>query len=164
MITGKAIVFGDNIDTDQIIGAHHLTLASVAEMAPFAFEHHPHFVSEFTPGDIIVGGENFGCGSSREQAVGVLRERGVGAVVAAGFARIFFRNAINLGLPVIICPQAATIRPEERLKIEGDCLRVVETARCYLIEPLPSFVRDIVAHGGIIAMLRDRAAGEVLKR
>lgn len=162
MITGKAIVFGDNIDTDQIIGAHHLTLASVAEMAPFAFEHHPQFVCGFTPGDIIVGGENFGCGSSREQAVGVLKQRGAGAVVAAGFARIFFRNAINLGLPVIVCPQAAAIRPGERLEIDGDCLRVVETARRYPIEPLPSFIRDIVAHGGIIAMLRSRAAGEAL--
>ena len=123
MIQGRAIVFGDNIDTDQIIGAHHLSLPSIAAMAPFTFEHHAHFTTGFAVGDILVGGANFGCGSSREQAPAVLKERVVAAIVARSFARIFFRNAINLGLPVIVCPQTQEIRPFTRLEIAGSCLR-----------------------------------------
>ncbi len=153
MIQGKAITFGNNIDTDQIIGAHHLTLASVAAMAPYTFENHRQFADHFTSGDIIVGGENFGCGSSREQAPAVLKERGVAAVVAKGFARIFFRNAINLGLPVVICQGADQITDFANLLISGNCVTDTTTKKRYPIEPLPPFIQDIVTDGGIIAHL-----------
>jgi 3-isopropylmalate/(R)-2-methylmalate dehydratase small subunit len=158
MIQGKAITFGNNIDTDQIIGAQHLTQPSIAHMAPYAFEHHDRFTAHFIRGDILVGGENFGCGSSREQAPAVLKERGVAAIVARSFARIFFRNAINLGLPVIICPGAGEIEDFARLEISGNQLRDTMTGWQYPIVPLPSFIQDLVAAGGIIAHLRHKRA------
>ena len=154
MIQGKAITFGNNIDTDQIIGAQHLILPSIAGMAPFAFEHHDNFTTRFTPGDILVAGENFGCGSSREQAPAVLKHRGVAAVVARSFARIFFRNAINLGLPLIVCAQAAEIGELAGITIDGDRLCDETTGRQYGIEPLPPFIAEIVASGGIVPFLR----------
>ena len=154
MIQGKAIVFGDNIDTDQIIGAHHLSLPSIADMAPFTFEHHTHFVTGFAAGDILVGGMNFGCGSSREQAVAVLKERGVAAIVAKSFARIFFRNAINIGLPVIVCPLIREMDNFTHLEIAGKSLRDLGSGRKFFIEPLPPFVQSLVDDGGIIAHLQ----------
>ncbi len=154
MIQGKAIVFTDNIDTDQIIGAHLLSLPSISEMAPFTFEHHPHFVTEFARGDILVGGKNFGCGSSREQAPAVLKERGVAAIVAKSFARIFFRNAVNLGLPVIVCSKTEELRDFTKLEIAGDRLLDLGTGRAYAIQPLPPFIQSLVDDGGIIAHLR----------
>jgi 3-isopropylmalate/(R)-2-methylmalate dehydratase small subunit len=154
MIQGKAIVFGNNIDTDQIIGAHHLTLASVAAMAPYSFENHRQFTDHFASGDIIVGGENFGCGSSREQAPAVLKERGVAAVVAKGFARIFFRNAINLGLPVFICEGADHLTAFAKLSISDSYIKDETTGQKYPIVPLPTFIQEIVASGGIIAHLQ----------
>jgi 3-isopropylmalate/(R)-2-methylmalate dehydratase small subunit len=156
MIRGKAIIFGDNIDTDQIIGAQHLTRPDIAAMAPFAFEHYAHFNRDFTQGDIIVAQNNFGCGSSREQAPAVLRERGVAAVVAVGFARIFFRNAINLGIPLFECPEAGAIEPLEHLEIDHDTLRSLTTGRTFRIVPLPPFIRAIIAGGGVVAHLRAR--------
>ncbi len=159
MIQGKAITFGNNIDTDQIIGAHHLSLPSIAEMAPYAFEHHANFVTHFVSGDIIVGGDNFGCGSSREQAPAVLRKRGVAAVVARGFARIFFRNAVNLGLPVIVCPEAGEIEELAQLLIAGNRLRNRTTGREHGVTPLPSFIQDLIGDGGIIAHLRRKEQG-----
>lgn len=154
MIRGKAIKFGDNIDTDQIIGAHYLSLPTIAEMAGHAFEHAPQFVAHFSMGDIIVGGRNFGCGSSREQAPAVLKERGVGAVVACGFARIFFRNAINQGLLLIECPEAGQIRELEELSIEAGRLRSLATDRGFKVRPMPDFIRALIDEGGIIAHLR----------
>ena len=156
MIQGKAIKFGNNIDTDQIIGAHHLSLPTIQAMAQFTFEHHAHFIAHFTSGDILVGEENFGCGSSREQAPAVLKERGVAAIVACGFARIFFRNAINLGLRLIVCAEAAEIMELEMLELDNDRLRNLTTGRDYGIEPLPPFVREILDCGGIIPYLRGK--------
>ena len=156
MITGNAIVFGDNIDTDQIIGAHHLTRPSIADMAPYAFLHQSHFRRDFAPGDIVVAGRNFGCGSSREQAPAVLKERGVAAIVAKSFARIFFRNAINLGLTLIECPEAGEIRPLERLEIGGDSLLSLTTGRKFTIVPLPPFIQAFLDNGGVVAHLRTR--------
>jgi 3-isopropylmalate/(R)-2-methylmalate dehydratase small subunit len=156
MIQGKAIVFGDNIDTDQIIGAHHLSLPSIADMAPFTFEHYSHFGTGFTHGDILVGGENFGCGSSREQAPAVLKERGVAAIVGKSFARIFFRNAINLGLPVIVCPLIQEIGNFTPLEIKDKSLRDLGTGREFLIEEYPPFIQSLVEDGGIIAHIRNK--------
>jgi 3-isopropylmalate/(R)-2-methylmalate dehydratase small subunit len=156
MIQGKAIKFGNNIDTDQIIGAHHLTLPTIRDMARYTFEYHAHFITNFKRGDILVGEDNFGCGSSREQAPAVLKERGVAAVVARGFARIFYRNAINLGLRLIVCSEAADIVELDMLVIDSDRLRNVTTGREYVIEPLPSFVCEILRSGGIIPYLRKK--------
>ncbi len=158
MITGKAIVFANNIDTDQIIGAQYLTLATIAQMSGHLFEHHPQFTDHFSRGDIVVGGANFGCGSSREQAAAVLQERGVAAVVAVGFARIFFRNAINLGLRLIECPAAAEISAGDILAIDTDRLSNLTTGKAYPITPLPSFLQDIVDRGGVIGCLRKNNA------
>lgn len=155
-IKGKAITFGDNIDTDQIIGAHHLTRPDIVAMAPYAFEHHSHFTRDFARGDIIVAATNFGCGSSREQAPAVLKERGVAAIVARSFARIFFRNAINLGLPLVECPKAGEIKPLEHLEIEGDQLQSLTTGRTFRIVPLPPFIRAFIDSGGVVAHLRAR--------
>ncbi|KJR97043.1 MAG: 3-isopropylmalate dehydratase [Desulfobulbaceae bacterium BRH_c16a] len=156
MIIGKAITFGANIDTDQIIGAHHLTRPNIEAMAPYAFEHYPPFKRDFTRGDIIVGADNFGCGSSREQAPAVLKERGVAAIVAQSFARIFFRNAINLGIPLIECPEAGEIKPLEQLEIDHDGLRSLTTGRKFMIVPLPPFIRAYIDSGGVVAHLRSR--------
>ena len=157
MIQGKAIKFGNNIDTDQIIGAHHLTLPTIRDMARYTFEHHAHFIANFERGDILVGEDNFGCGSSREQAPAVLKERGVAAIVARGFARIFFRNAINLGLSLIICPEAVDIDERDMLAIDTDRLCNLTTGREYVIEPLPPFIREIMDTGGIIPYLQRKA-------
>lgn len=154
MITGKAITFGNNIDTDQIIGAQYLTLPTIAQMSHHLFEHHGQFTENYSSGDFIVGGENFGCGSSREQAPAVLQERGVAAIVAVSFARIFFRNAINLGLRLIECPAAAEISAGDRLEVDNDHLRNLTTGKEYLIEPLPPFVQSIVDRGGVIGRLQ----------
>jgi len=154
MIRGKAIKFGKNIDTDQIIGAHHLNLPTIGDMAPFAFENAPHFVEDFKRGDIIVGEDNFGCGSSREQAPAILKHLGVGAIVAHSFARIFFRNAINLGIRLIECPEAGKIDPLELLEIDNDRLRSLKKGNEYGITPLPPFICGIMADGGIIAHLQ----------
>lgn len=153
MIQGKAIKFGKNIDTDQIIGAHHLNLPTIRDMAPFTFENAPQFREHFKMGDIIVGEDNFGCGSSREQAPAVLKHLGVGAIVARSFARIFFRNAINLGIDLIECPEAEKIGHLELLEIDNDRLRSPKNGREYEIIPLPPFICGILADGGIIAHL-----------
>jgi len=156
MIQGKVIKFGKNVDTDQIIGAHHLTLPTIPAMAGYAFENHDNFINNFDRGDIIVGKENFGCGSSREQAPAVLKHRGVAAVVATGFARIFYRNAINMGLRLIVCPDAGEIKELDILRIEKDHLVNLTTKQQYRIDPLPPFISQILDHGGIVAYLQGK--------
>jgi 3-isopropylmalate dehydratase small subunit len=153
MISGKAIVLGNNIDTDQIIAASRLTLPSLQHMAPYAFEHHRDFTEFFTPGDIIVGGENFGCGSSREQAPAVLKELKVGAIAAKSFARIFYRNAINIGIPLLECKMTEQIHPGDVL-VYGDGQLVNQTQNNqYAVMPYPPFIQDIFDHGGIVSLL-----------
>jgi 3-isopropylmalate/(R)-2-methylmalate dehydratase small subunit len=158
MVRGKAIKLGSNVDTDQIIGAHHLNLPGVGAMVPFTFENEPLFTDYFKRGDIIVGEENFGCGSSREQAPAVLKANGVGAIVACSFARIFFRNAINLGILLVECPEAGSIRHLEPLEIEDGRVRNLASGIHYPVQPLSSVVRDILSDGGIVAHLRRKWA------
>lgn len=162
MIEGKALKLGDNVDTDQIIGAAHLTLASVSEMVPYMFENEPNVVKHFARGDILVGGDNFGCGSSREQAPAVLREAGVAAILARSFARIFFRNAINLGLPVFECDRVDEIDNLDRLQLDDEAgvVRNVTRRREYPIAPLPAFLKPIMRAGGVVNYLARRSAGE----
>ena len=158
MIEGKAIVMGDNVDTDQIIGAEHLTLATIEDMTPHTFANDASFGADFAAGDIIVAGHNFGCGSSREQAAAVLRAAGVAAVVAKGFARIFYRNAINLGLPVLTCEATDEIVRLDRLRIDmttGIIGNLTRPGR-YEVLPLPPFIRAILDAGGIVPYLASR--------
>jgi len=155
-ISGKVWKFGCNIDTDTIIPARHLVLP-LAEMKTKAMSPiDPSFAAGVRNGDIIVAGRNFGCGSSREQAPAVLKALGIKAVVAGGFARIFFRNAINLGLPVIECGDMAKfVRNGDTITIEpgtGD-LHILDNGRRFSSKPLPPFLWRIAAAGGLIPYL-----------
>lgn len=158
----RAWVYGDNVDTDVIIPARYLTSTDPAELGRHALEDlDPSFAREVSPGDVIVAGRNFGCGSSREHAPLALLGAGVGAVVAASFARIFFRNAINTGLPILVCPEvAASIEhgAEVEVDLEASTVTDVKAGKTYRAEPLPDFVREIVACGGLVEWVRRRRA------
>jgi len=155
MFEGKAIVMGDNVDTDQIIGAEHLTLATIEDMTPYTFANDVNYGANFAAGDIIVAGHNFGCGSSREQAAAVLKAAGAAAVVATGFARIFYRNAINLGLRVLTCEATDEIVNLDRIRVDmaaGEIRNLNRPGR-YRIAPLPPFIQAILNAGGIVPHL-----------
>ena len=159
MIEATALVFADNVDTDQIIGAEHLTLASIEQMVPYAVAHDANYTANFRPGSILVAGHNFGCGSSREQAPAVLKAAGVAAVVAKSFARIFYRNAINLGLPPLTSEAVDAIVNLDRLRIDmaAGVIENLTHPGQYDIPPLPPFVREILDAGGIVNHLATRA-------
>jgi len=157
-LKGRAFVFGHNLDTDQIYPGRYLELTDADDVGQHAMEGaDPKFVQKFKPGDIIVAGRNFGCGSSREQAAYTLKVRKVGAIIAESFARIFYRNAINLGLPVLICPN---IRQQVS---DGDLLTIdfasgrginESTGRMFQAEPLSEYVINIIKSGGITALIK----------
>ena len=157
--SGKVWKYGDNVNTDVIFpGKYTYTLREPAEWAKHALEDlDPSFAANVQPGDIIVGGKNWGSGSSREQAVGCLKAAGVRAIVAASFARIFFRNAVNNGLLPVACPEAvAAIEPGETIDIDLDRCLVICSAGEFAFPPLSDSLRAIVAAGGLIAMLKTR--------
>ena len=158
MIKSKTIKFGDNVDTDQIIPAQYLSQATIQQMAPHAFEFYRNFTEDFKPGDIIAGNDNFGCGSSREQAPAVLKERGVSAIIARSFARIFYRNAINIGLLLVECEKADEIRHGDVLEIDTQkgVIRNITSEGNLEITPLPSFMQEILNCGGIVKYLDNR--------
>lgn len=156
-IQGKVHIFGDNIDTDQIYPGQFLELVNPDEISDHCLEGaNPDFKNEFQEGEIIVAGINFGCGSSREHAAIALKNIGTGAVIAKSFARIFYRNAINMGLPLIICPRILEIvREGESLEIEIKNNRVfnIVTGEEAEIEPVTDYVREILDAGGIKKLL-----------
>jgi 3-isopropylmalate/(R)-2-methylmalate dehydratase small subunit len=159
VIRGRVWKFGDGIDTDIIIPARHLVLP-LAEMKEKAMEPlRPTFPSEVRPGDVIVAGRNFGCGSSREQAPAVLKELGIGAIVAVSFARIFFRNAINLGIPVVECADLhEKVHEGDTIEIELSTGRIGVPGRgveCAGTK-LPDFLLEIIKDGGLIPHLTAR--------
>jgi len=156
MITGKAIKFGDNVDTDQIIGAEYLTLPTIEDMVKFTFKNHKNFTDNYQQGDIIVGGHNFGCGSSREQAAAVLKKTGVGAIIAKSFARIFFRNAINLGLMVLECKETDRISNLDQFQLypQSGKIQNLTKNQSYETIALPPYVKSILDAGGIINYMR----------
>ena len=166
VVRGNVWKLGHGIDTDIIIPARHLVLP-LEEMKHKAMEPlRPRFADEVSPGDIIIAGRNFGCGSSREQAPAVLREIGIAAIVAVSFARIFFRNAINLGIPVIEC-EAIYDQVEEGDEAEIDLaagtIRVTGRDQVFSGSKLPKFLLDIINDGGLIPHLaaeRSRASHE----
>ncbi len=154
-MAGKIFKFHDDLDTDQIIASQYLLLPTIEEMKNHTFESlDPEFPEKVKPGDYVVGGENFGCGSSREQAPGVLKALGVQAVIAKSFARIFYRNAINIGLPVIVCrelPDAVESGDEMELSMTEGVVRA--GGRTFSCTRLPEYMQQILNHGGLIASL-----------
>lgn len=149
-IKGRVWKFGNNVDTDQIIPADYLTTADQKELAKHAFEKvRPEFVRKVKSGDIIVAGKNFGCGSSREHAPRALIGGGIACVVAESFARIFYRNAINIGLPVVEC--AADAQDGDRLEIDftGGTVKNLSTSKSYSFHPMPKFLLEILEAGGL---------------
>ncbi|MHB8770568.1 MAG: 3-isopropylmalate dehydratase small subunit [Syntrophales bacterium] len=158
VITGKAFVYGANVDTDQIYPGGYLDLTDPEEVARHAMERvDPEFVKEVAPGAVIVAGTNFGCGSSREHAAVALKAAGVAAVLAESFGRIFYRNAINLGLPLVVCPGiAGLVKRGDRVRVEMGTGRVVNetTGAVAAAQPLSPTVMAILAHGGVKPMIR----------
>lgn len=152
MFKGKIWKFGDNIDTDQIISSQYLLLPTVNEMKKYAFESlKPDFVNNFNPGDIIVAGLNFGCGSSREQAPRVLKALGVSTIIAKSFARIFFRNSINIGLPLIICDGIYDDAAEgEYVTVSFEKGEIMYQNKNYKFEKFPEYILKIIKDGGLI--------------
>ena len=161
VIRGRAWKYGDNVNTDVLFpGKYTYTAKGRDEIASHALEDlDPAFASNVLNGDVIVGGRNFGCGSSREQAATCLVYNGVGAVIAHSFARIFYRNAINNGLLAIVCPEAAeTIQEQETVSVDLE-RRVIECASgSYRFPALSSTVRDILEAGGLVEQVKRRLA------
>jgi 3-isopropylmalate/(R)-2-methylmalate dehydratase small subunit len=156
---GRAWTFGDDIDTDQIIPSRFLVSSDPVELGAHAFtDLRPAFAEEVGEGDIVVGGENFGSGSSREHAPLSLVGAGVDAIVARSFARIFYRNGINLGLPVVICPGADRIDDGDRVSLQlTEGIVHNETAdERYDADPLPPFLQNLVESGGLKPYTRAR--------
>ncbi len=152
---GKIFKFHNDLDTDQIIASQYLLLPTVEEMKVHTFESlDPEFPKKAKPGDFVVGGENFGCGSSREQAPAVLKALGIQAVVAKSFARIFYRNAINIGMPVIVCkelPDAVEEGDEMELSLTEGFARA--GGKEFACTKLPEYMQQILNQGGLIASL-----------
>lgn len=159
--TGRVIRYGDHVDTDVIIPARYLNTSDRTELAKHCMEDlDPTFVSRVQQGDILVAGQNFGCGSSREHAPIAIQASGISLVIAKSFARIFYRNAINIGLAIIECPEAADAA------LEGNCIeadldigiiRDLTTGAEYRTEPFPPFIQTIISHGGLMQAVQDGA-------
>ncbi len=151
---GKAWKFGDNIDTDAIIPARYLNTSDPKELAKHCMEDaDPAFVTKMQPGDIIVGGENFGCGSSREHAPIAIKAAGISCVVAKSFARIFYRNAFNMGLPIFESRKLFDAIEEGReitLDSVHGLITVSGTDQKFSISPIPPFMEQLIADGGLM--------------
>ena len=160
MIKGKVWKFGNDVDTDQILPSQYLLLPTVEEMKQYTFEPlDKDFATKIAAGDILVGGENFGSGSSREQAPLVLKALGVSAVVAKSFARIFFRNAINIGLPVIVCKEVydQVVNGDTlAIDVEQGSIRSLKTEQQFTSTKLPTHVMNILRSGGLIGFLNEK--------
>ena len=151
---------GDNVNTDQIIPGRYNVTTDRAHLAKHCLcEHRPDFAAGVAAGDILVAGRNFGCGSSREHAAVALKATGLTAVIAGSFARIFYRNAINIGLPVLIAPDAsAALEDGDTIQVDiaRGTIHDLARGRTFQAEPLPEFVQRIVEAGGIIPLVRQQ--------
>lgn len=151
---GKVHRYGDNVDTDVIIPARYLNTSSHAELAAHCMEDIDRdFVKNVKPGDIIVAGRNFGCGSSREHAPIAIKASGVSCVIACSFARIFFRNSINIGLPILECADAAqAVADGDEVEVDFDtgAIKDVTTGKTYRAQPYPPFLQNIITKGGLL--------------
>ena len=164
MYTGKVYKYGDNVDTDVIIPARYLNAPSPDELAKHCMEDiDASFAGKVQPGDIIVGGANFGCGSSREHAPIAIRACGVRCVIAASFARIFYRNSINIGFPILECPEAAAaIQNGDQVSVDFDSglIRDETTGAEFRATALPPFIGRIMEDGGLLPYLKARLEKE----
>ena len=155
---GTAHRYGRDIDTDVIIPARYLNTSDPAELAKHCLEDlDVDFVNKVTPGDILVAEENFGCGSSREHAPVCIKAAGVACVVAKSFARIFYRNSINIGLPIMECPAAVdAIKAGDEVAVDADkgVITDLTTGESFQVEPFPPFIAQIVAEGGLVNRTR----------
>ena len=155
---GKVIKYGDNIDTDVIIPARYLSTSVPEELAKHCMEDiDTSFVGRVKSGDIMVGGANFGCGSSREHAPIAIKASGISCVIAKDFARIFFRNAINIGLPILECPEASEdIDEGNEVEIDFDTgvITNITKGKSYRAAAFPPFMQEIIAAGGLIAKIK----------
>jgi len=162
-LQGKVWKFGDNIDTDLIIAARYLNTSVPSELAKYVMEDaDPEFSSKMSEGDIIVAGENFGCGSSREHAPIALKEAGISAVIAPTFARIFYRNAFNMGLPIFELEESAEINEGDTVKVDmakGEVINISQ-AKIYKFTPIPKFMQKLVDAGGLIAFAKQEIEAE----
>lgn len=157
-ICGKVFKYGDNVDTDVIIPARYLNTADANELAKHCMEDiDATFVSKVAPGDIMVAGRNFGCGSSREHAPLAIKASGISCVIASTFARIFYRNAINIGLPIMECPEAVdSIAAGDQLSVDlsSGTITDITSGKTFMAEPFPPFMQDLIAAGGLAAYMR----------
>lgn len=154
---GKVLKYGDNVDTDVIIPARYLAIQDKEELASHAMEDIDiDFRSKLNIGDIVVCGKNFGCGSSREHAPQVLQTSGVGCVIAESFARIFYRNAINIGLPIVEAPDAAReLQTGDRVRVDFDKGIIINesSGKEYSTAPFPPFLQRMIEQGGLMASI-----------
>ena len=159
-IEGTVWKYGDNVDTDVIIPARYLNVSTPEELARHCMEDiDAEFAGAVQPGDIIVAGENFGCGSSREHAPLAIKGAGVACVIARSFARIFYRNSINVGLPILECPEAVEETEKgDRLTVdlEAGIITNLRTGRIYRTSPFPAFIMEIIQAGGLVPYTRKR--------
>jgi len=160
MLKGKAIKYKDNVDTDVIIPARYLNTSDPAELAAHCMEDiDKDFVNRVKSGDIIVAGKNFGCGSSREHAPIAIKAAGISLIIAETFARIFYRNSINIGLPILECSEAAkNIDDGNEISVDIKTGEVVNLTKnqTYKAEPFPPFMMELIASGGLINYVKDK--------
>ena len=161
--TGKVIKYGDNVDTDVIIPARYLNTIDKKELASHCMEDlDKTFVSRVQEGDIMVAGNNFGCGSSREHAPIAIKESGISLVIAKSFARIFYRNAINIGLAIVECEEAAEAIAEGHIveaDLDAGILYDRTTGREFRTQPFPAFIQKIIEAGGLVEAIRNGELG-----
>ena len=155
---GNAIKYGDNVDTDVIIPARYLNTSDPKELAVHCMEDlDKDFTSRVKDGDIIIGGFNFGCGSSREHAPIAIKASGISLVIAKSFARIFYRNAINIGLAIIECPEAVDrISDGDEVEVDLDTGVITDktTGETFSTEPFPEFIQNLIANGGLVESIK----------
>ena len=161
---GTAHRYGRDIDTDVIIPARYLNTSDPAELAKHCLEDlDKGFVAKVQTGDILVAEENFGCGSSREHAPICIKAAGVSCVIAKSFARIFYRNSINIGLPIMECPEAVdAIKQGDMVKVDADAGTITDetTGETFQAHPFPPFIREIIEKGGLVARTREILAAK----
>ena len=163
MATGTVFKYGDNVDTDVIIPARYLNAPSPAELAKHCMEDiDAAYATAVKPGDIVVGGWNFGCGSSREHAPMAIQASGASCVIAASFARIFYRNAINIGFPILECPEAAqAIGNGHKVTVDFATGVITDetTGQTFQATAFPAFINNIIEKGGLLPYLKSRQEG-----
>jgi 3-isopropylmalate dehydratase small subunit len=162
-LKGNAWKFGADVDTDAIIPARYLNTSDPKELARHCMEDSktPDFAKKMKKGDIIVADKNFGCGSSREHAPIAIKEAGVSCVIAKTFARIFYRNSFNMGLPIFECPEAVKgISQGDALEVDAETGKITNKTKgkTYQAKPIPSFMQELIAAGGLMAWVKKKAA------